>query len=70
MSVTTTSGARRLGRREQRIEIPADGNHLELVPRLEQALEALADEKIVLCEDDADRHGPRIGAFRRRDRNG
>ena len=56
MSVTTTSGRARLDRGEQRVEVAADGDDLELGLRLEQAPHALADEVVVLGEHEADRH--------------
>ncbi len=40
-------GCRRLHRGEQRVEILARGDDLQLVRRLEQPLQALADEKVV-----------------------
>ena len=57
MSVTTTSGLLGLDGREQRVEIAADGGDLEVGLRREQPPHALADEVVVLGEDEPDRHG-------------
>ena len=60
MSVTTTSGRSRLDRGEQRLEVAADGDDLDVRLRLEQTTDALADEVVVVGEHDADRHERRI----------
>jgi hypothetical protein len=44
---------------EQRREIAADRHYLELGLRLEQAADALADEVMVVGENDADSHDRR-----------
>ena len=45
--------------REQRVEIAADGDDLDLRLGLEQAAYTLADEVVVVGEHDPDRHEPR-----------
>ena len=47
-------------RREQRVEVTADGGDLEVGRRLEQAPDALSDEVMVLGEHEPDRHRQRI----------
>ena len=41
---------------DQRVEVGADGGHLELRLRLEQAADALAHEVVVFRQHDPDRH--------------
>ena len=49
-------GALGLDRREERFEVTADGCDLEIGLRLEQTPDALADEVVILGEDEANRH--------------
>ena len=56
MSVTTTSGRSVVDRVEQRVEVPAHGDDLEVGLRLEQAPHSLADEVVVVGQHDPDRH--------------
>jgi hypothetical protein len=62
-------GRGRLDGREQRLEVLAGSDDLDVVPRPEQPLQSLANEQVVLGEDDADRQARRIrrseGAERR-----
>ena len=57
MSVTTTSGECRSMAREELVAVPAGGEQLHLVARLEDAEDALAHEEVVLRDDHADPHG-------------
>ena len=50
----------RCDRLEQRVEIAARRDDLEVVLRLEQMPEPLADEVLVFGQHDPDRHGARI----------
>ena len=60
MSVTTTSGCFRVDRGQQGFEVAADGSDLEVGLVGEQAPEPLADEVVILCEHESNRHGLRI----------
>ena len=60
MSVTTTSGRSASTAASSDVEIATDGHDLEVGSRLEQAPDAFADEVVILCEHEPDRHGQRI----------
>ena len=47
----------RIHRGQQRVEVATDSGNLQIRPRLEQAPDAFADEVVILCKHDADRHG-------------
>src|SRR5207244_1648766 len=51
----------RVDGREQRVEVAACGDHLDLGVCLEQASHALANEVVILREHETDRHTNRIG---------
>ena len=52
----TTSGRSRPRPPRAAIEVTADGGDLEIGLRLEQTPDALADEVVILGEDEANRH--------------
>ena len=56
MSVITTSGLFVVDRGEQRIEVAADGDDLEVGLAREQPRDALTDEVVVFSEHDSNRH--------------
>ncbi len=56
ISVTTTSGRVVADGGEQRVEISADRDNLDLRVGLEQAAYSLAGEVVVVCEHNPNRH--------------
>ena len=53
-------GALGFDRCEQRVEVAATRDDLDVTIQLQQSLDALAHDEAVLCKDDSDGHGASI----------